>query len=62
MRQALAPEGLVFLHGEIWRARSADGEAIPVGAPIKVEALREGLVLEVSPLEQPVTVADGETG
>jgi membrane-bound serine protease (ClpP class) len=62
VREALAPEGLVFLHGEIWRARSAGGETIPVGAPIKVEALHEGLVLDVSPLEQPVTVADGETG
>ncbi len=41
---ALAPEGTVFVHGEIWRARSA--EPLPAGVPVRV--LRsEGLLLYV---------------
>ena len=56
VREELAPEGLVFVHGEIWRARSRSGDTIPAGAPVKVEALTEGLVLEVERAEEPVAV------
>lgn len=49
VREALAPEGLVFVHGELWRARSATGEHVPAGATVLVERVAEGLVLEVVP-------------
>ena len=49
VRETLAPEGLVFVHGEIWRARSASGDPIAAGASVRVEALNDGLVLDVAP-------------
>jgi membrane-bound serine protease (ClpP class) len=55
-REALAPEGLVFVRGELWRARS-DGEPIPPGTPVRVERIGDGLVLEVDRAEQPASVA-----
>lgn len=45
-RSELAPAGTVFLHGELWRARSR--ERIPVGAPVRVIGM-DGLTLEVAP-------------
>ncbi len=56
VREALAPEGLVFVRGELWRARS-DGEPIPPGTPVLVERIDDGLVLEVDRAEQPASVA-----
>jgi membrane-bound serine protease (ClpP class) len=49
VREALAPEGMVFIHGERWRAVSADGGHLPVGTPVRVLAVRE-LTLLVEPL------------
>ncbi len=43
-RTDLDPEGKVFVHGELWRAR-ADGP-VTAGAPVEVVAV-EGLMLEV---------------
>jgi membrane-bound serine protease (ClpP class) len=57
VRETLSPEGLVFVHGELWHARSASGESIPAGASVKVESLSEGLVLEVSRADEPALVA-----
>jgi membrane-bound serine protease (ClpP class) len=48
VRQALDPEGLVFVHGELWRART-DGESVPPGEPVRVESLDDGLTLKVAP-------------
>ena len=48
VRQALDPEGLVFVHGELWRART-DGEAVPPGESVRVEGLDDGLTLRVAP-------------
>jgi membrane-bound serine protease (ClpP class) len=48
VRQALDPEGLVFVHGELWRARTA-GDAVPPGEPVRVEGLDDGLTLRVAP-------------
>jgi membrane-bound serine protease (ClpP class) len=48
VRQALDPEGLVFVHGELWRART-DGDALPPGEPIRVEGLDDSLTLRVAP-------------
>ncbi len=49
VRTALAPEGTVRIHGEIWRARSAV-PAVP-GAQVRVLAM-QGLLLEVEPVAQ----------
>jgi membrane-bound serine protease (ClpP class) len=57
VRETLAPEGLVFVHGEIWQARAAGGETIPAGTPVRVEKLDEGLVLEVVRVEEPAVVS-----
>jgi membrane-bound serine protease (ClpP class) len=45
----LAPEGKIFVHGEIWEARAR--ERIPKGARIRVRAIK-GLTLEVEPDSQ----------
>jgi membrane-bound serine protease (ClpP class) len=52
VRQALDPEGTVFVHGELWHARTT-GEPIPVGAPVRVARLANGLTLEVERIEEP---------
>jgi membrane-bound serine protease (ClpP class) len=48
VRQALDPEGFVFVHGELWRARTS-GEPLPPGEEVRVEGLDDGLTLTVSP-------------
>jgi membrane-bound serine protease (ClpP class) len=48
VRQALEPEGLVFVHGELWRART-DGERVRPGEEVRVEALDDSLTLRVAP-------------
>ncbi len=47
VREALTPEGFVFVHGELWRAR-ASGGPIPAGAPVVVEEIGDDLMLTVS--------------
>lgn len=49
VREEMAPEGTVFIHGERWRAFTADGSHLPVGTPVRVLAVRE-LTLIVQPL------------
>ena len=44
VKQAIDPEGLVFIHGEYWRATSA--EKIEPGERVEVEDAR-GLILKV---------------
>ena len=46
VRKALNPAGLVFVHGELWQARSEDGP-IEVGTPVVVAGIGEGLILDV---------------
>jgi len=41
-------EGLVFVNGELWQARSAGGEQLQPGEKVRVESL-DGLVLTVRP-------------
>jgi membrane-bound serine protease (ClpP class) len=55
VRQTLAPEGTVFVHGELWRART-NGGPIPTGTPVRVAGLADGLTLEVEPIEEPAAV------
>jgi membrane-bound serine protease (ClpP class) len=52
VRRALDPEGLVFVHGELWRARTA-GDPVPVGEHVCVEEIGDGLVLEVRRADEP---------
>jgi membrane-bound serine protease (ClpP class) len=56
VRKSLDPRGLVFVHGELWQAKTT-GEPLEVGAPVLVEGIEDGLVLEVRRAEAvaPVT-------
>jgi membrane-bound serine protease (ClpP class) len=54
-RQTLGPSGTIFVHGELWQARSK-GEPIPAGEQVRVAGV-DGLVLEVEQVEQPAPVA-----
>ena len=54
-REAISPEGLVFVKGALWKA-SAD-KPIAAGAPVRVVG-RHGLQLEVAP---EISQANGET-
>lgn len=51
VRQALDPTGSVFVHGELWRART-DGEPLAVGEEVEVEGIEDGLVLHVRRAER----------
>ena len=51
VRQRLDPTGLVFVHGELWQARSS-GEPIEPGTPVRIERIDDDLVLEVEPPEE----------
>jgi membrane-bound serine protease (ClpP class) len=50
VRRALDPAGLVFIHGELWQART-DGDPIEPGTTVRVDGIEDGLVLDVSPAE-----------
>jgi membrane-bound serine protease (ClpP class) len=41
-------DGLVFVNGELWQARTEDGEQLRPGEQVEVESL-DGLVLTVRP-------------
>jgi membrane-bound serine protease (ClpP class) len=55
VREPLAPVGLIFVRGELWRAR-ANGARIEPGTPVRVDQIDDDLVLEVEPAEEPVPV------
>ena len=55
VRETLSPVGTVFVRGELWHARSSDGP-LERGAPVRVDAIDDDLVLDVEPAEQPVPV------
>lgn len=57
-RTDLAPEGKVFVHGELWNARSR--RPVAAGARVRVAGV-SGLRLEVEPLEPGMGAAD-DTG
>jgi membrane-bound serine protease (ClpP class) len=42
-------DGLVFVNGELWRARTENGQALRTGEPVEVEGV-EGLELVVKPV------------
>jgi membrane-bound serine protease (ClpP class) len=53
VRETLGPEGLVFVRGELWKART-EGDPLPPGTHVRVDRIDEGLVLEVERGEEPV--------
>ncbi len=55
VRDTLSPVGTVFVRGELWHARASDGP-LERGAPVRIDAIDDDLVLEVEPAEQPVPV------
>jgi membrane-bound serine protease (ClpP class) len=55
VRRVLDPEGLVFVHGEIWRARAEQGP-LAVGERVRVQSVGEGLVLDVRRAEEATEV------
>lgn len=50
VRKALEPQGWVFVHGERWRAETADGLHVDEGEPVRVINVQD-LVLTVEPVE-----------
>src|ERR1700734_337098 len=44
--------GMVFVHGELWRAAARGGEEIPKGSRVRVKKVA-GLTLEVEPVKTP---------
>ena len=52
VRETLGPEGLVFVRGELWQART-EGEPLPPGTPVRVDRINDGLILEVERAEEP---------
>jgi membrane-bound serine protease (ClpP class) len=48
--------GMVFIHGELWRASARAGESIPAGARVRVRKV-QGLTLEVEPVKLPQSVS-----
>ncbi len=55
VRHRLDPDGAVFVHGELWRAHTENGP-LEAGEHVRVDSIGEGLVLEVSRVEEPATV------
>ncbi len=51
VRRSLDPDGTVFVHGEIWKARTAESSAIASGERVRIRAVDEELALDVSPAE-----------
>ena len=47
VRDSLVPNGLVFVHGELWRAVTA-GPPLPTGTPVVVDRIGDDFVLDVS--------------
>jgi membrane-bound serine protease (ClpP class) len=52
--------GMVFIHGELWRAAAPAGISIPKGARVRVRKVK-GLTLEVEPAHAPHPVHSHET-
>jgi membrane-bound serine protease (ClpP class) len=45
-------DDLVFVHGELWRARPANGEPLRPGQRVRVAGVDPGLMLEVEPISE----------
>ena len=49
---SLEAPGMIFVHGELWRAAAANGKVIPKGARVRIRKVT-GLTLEVEPAASP---------
>jgi membrane-bound serine protease (ClpP class) len=49
VREALDPEGQIFIAGALWRARTVGGSGAGLGTRVRVKSV-EGLTLEVEPV------------
>lgn len=50
VREELTPVGMVFVHGEHWRAMTEGGAILPVGTPVRILAVHDlTLVVEAAP-------------
>jgi membrane-bound serine protease (ClpP class) len=49
VREKLSPTGIVFVRGELWQARTQDGEPLEPGTPVRIDRIDDDLVLEVEP-------------
>jgi membrane-bound serine protease (ClpP class) len=56
VRRPLDPDGMVFVDGELWRARSL-GDPVPAGQLVRVVGV-EGLVLLVEPITEEAAEAE----
>ncbi len=50
--EEINPEGMIKARGELWRARSSDGQVIPVGTEVEI-VKAETLKLWVKPFQEP---------
>jgi membrane-bound serine protease (ClpP class) len=62
VRRSLDPDGYVFVHGELWKARAVGEAPIAEGTPVRVDRLADGLVLEVVPDEEREPLPSDTTG
>jgi membrane-bound serine protease (ClpP class) len=53
VEQPLAPEGTVFVHGELWKAMAASPGPVPAGARVRVVRVRN-LIVDVEPVDAAV--------
>jgi membrane-bound serine protease (ClpP class) len=56
VRQALTPHGMVFVHGELWKAEAQNGVHIEAGTQVEVVEVR-GLSVQVKPFGETVLSA-----
>jgi membrane-bound serine protease (ClpP class) len=49
--------GLVFVNGELWKARVPEGQSLRAGTRVRVEAVDPSLVLDVRPVDEPASVS-----
>lgn len=49
VRRRLDPDGLVFVHGELWQARAGGAEPLLEGTSVRVDEIDPDLTLRVSP-------------
>ncbi len=52
VRETLDPTGLVFVHGELWRARAEKDAPLPAGSRVRVQGVADGLLLHVAKADE----------
>jgi membrane-bound serine protease (ClpP class) len=52
VRQPLDPAGMIYAHGELWKARTEDGVHLPSGTVVEIASI-DGLIVTVRPATSP---------